>query len=132
MNKYFDYNVFYNKLKSQYKKHKRLIILYDFDDTVYSLNGIIDEEIVSLLRRWKPYACLICYTVRTGKEVKFAKNILDREKIPYNYINRDMNGKVPKHGAKIYGNILLDDKCGMDMAYKALSQLIDEIEKGEV
>ena len=54
------------------------------------------------------------------------------EKIPYDYINRDMNGKIPKRGSKIYGNILLDDKCGMDMAYKALSQLIDEIEKGEV
>lgn len=132
MNKYLDYNIFYDKLKSQYKKYKKLIILYDFDDTVYSIDGVVDKEIVSLLKRWQPYSCLICYTARTGKEVKFAKNILDMEKIPYDYINRDMNDKIPKRGSKIYGNILLDDKCGMDMAYKALSQLIDEIEKGEV
>lgn len=96
MNKYLDYNIFYDKLKSQYKKYKKLIILYDFDDTVYSIDGVVDNEIVSLLKRWQPYSCLICYTARTGKEVKFAKNILDMEKIPYDYINRDVNYHTPK------------------------------------
>lgn len=127
MDFYVNNENFYNRLEAYYRKHGKLIILYDFDDTVYPNKGSCNE-VVALLRRWKNHAYLICYTARTGEMLDFVEGYLKEHDIPYDYINRDFRGNIPENGSKIYGNIMLDDKCGISLAYGALNKLINKIE----
>lgn len=131
MDFYLNNDNFYNRLEEYYKKHGKLIILYDFDDTVYS-EKYSCEKVKTLIRSWKDYAYLICYTTRTGKELDFVKEYLDKNNIPYNYINRDYMGNIPKDGSKIYGNVMLDDKCGLNQVYGELNKLLNNIKMGKV
>lgn len=128
-----EYIVFFNRLVDWYCEHKKLIIAYDFDSTVFPLKEEEKEyceKIVNLICRWKNHAHLICYTARNYNEFYSARKYLLKNNIPFNYINRDHLGKIPKNGSKIYYNAFIDDKCGTDTVVKALTELIECIEKG--
>lgn len=131
MNYYLDNDNFYNRLECYYKEYGKIILLFDFDDTIFPHVGDCDD-VITLLKRWKNHAYLICYTARDNDQLGFVSNYLKEHDIPFDYINRDYKGKIPEAGQKIYGNIMLDDKCGLSLAYGALNKLINKIEMGKI
>ena len=54
------------------------------------------------------------------------KSILDKEKLPYNSINEDAPF-IPFTGRKVYYNILLDDRAGLNQTYNELLRLYNEV-----
>jgi len=122
-----------NRLRKEYKKYGKLIIAYDFD---YTINNYRDEnweytKVVQLLKDWKGRAEFICYTASSKDRYKEIKNKAKELDIKIDCINKNIKGmRVPK-GGKIFYNIFLDDRAGLDECARVLRKLITEIKKEE-
>lgn len=118
-----------NRLVEEWNKYGKIIIAYDFDNTVYDFHkkGFVYNDVISLLQRCeKVGAYFIVFTA--NNEMKIIKDYLEKNKIPYNKINENM--KFIKFTArKIYYNILLDDRAGLQSAYECLLKAVKIIEK---
>lgn len=122
------------RLVEQYKKMDRLIIAYDFDDTVAPYYSVSCYRAASAIRMAKEHlnAYLIVYTCNQDKEK--IKKYLDMEKIPYDTINEN----APfihfnkKDGSKLFYNLLLDDKAGLHQALSDLETLIYGVINGTI
>lgn len=136
MDFYRDYQNVYNRLKQEYIKYGRLIILVDFDDTLYNTYAQPNrsyEEVAQLVRRWKPYAQIIIWTVSQPERYLFIESYLKEINVPFDGINIDgcVNGQYILPGVrKVYANATLDDRCGLATVYQALYELVLEIEEG--
>lgn len=112
------------RLIHQYKHHERLVIAYDFDDTVRPYWGGNCDELCTLLRVAKrilnPY--LIVYTCNPNHDK--IRQFLDKEKIPYDSINENAPFINEDYiSGKLYYNLFLDDKAGLGEAARALENL---------
>ena len=110
-------NIF--RLYMDYKKHDNLFIASDFDNTIFDYHGIGDtypkiEHLLKFLKLNK--FKLILFTAQERQKllssIEYCKN---RGYMP-DYINTNpiMNTSKP------YYNILLDDRAGLNDAYKTL------------
>jgi hypothetical protein len=112
------------RLVKEWEKHGKLIVAYDFDGTVHDYHGEGHQydKVIALLRECKKMGCyLIVFSTSEPERHDFIKNYLDRWDIPYDSVNENMPG-LPFKGGKIYYNILLDDRAGLDSAYSSLLQ----------
>lgn len=109
------------RLVSDAAKHDgKLIIAYDFDNTVYDIHGkgYTFTYVAALLERASKHT-LICYTASDDEE--FVRGYLMRNKIPFDMINASPVG----NGKKLYYNILLDDRAGLDSACRILHNFLE-------
>ena len=63
--KFLQPNALLDELRKTYVSNGKLIIAYDFDNTIHPSGKISaeeGEEVIQLLKRWAPYATFICYT----------------------------------------------------------------------
>ena len=129
---------FYMRLKDDYIHHKRLIIAYDFDDTISNFSeckfaeakGYKNDKIIKLLQDYRDYAYFILFTARSTEEsIREAVSYIDKNNIPLNVVNKDMPGLPCTPGTKVYYNVLLDDKSGLGWPYRALKKLLKYIKK---
>lgn len=111
-------------LQKGIQNHGRLIIAFDFDNTVFPLSG--DDEVCLEVRDTLRLAqeqghVLICYTCRSEEEevLKFCQG----EGIYYERFNENHLQLDGQHG-KVYYNIFLDDKCGLQMALSTLQEVL--------
>lgn len=118
----------YKRLMDEFVAHGKLIIAYDFDDTVFDYHnrGESYENVINLLRRLRPYANFIVFTAcpkeKEGKIISYLKE----NKVPYDTINEDI---IPKFGGrKVYYNLLLDDRAGLREVYDLLIRFLDDVE----
>jgi hypothetical protein len=115
-----------NRLIKEWKEHGELIIAYDFDNTVYDYHkeGHNYHEVIQLLRECKEYgAYLIVFTAAEDERHDFVKNFLGINDIPWDAINKNKPG-LPFKGRKIYYNVLLDDRAGLESAVWALKMAL--------
>lgn len=124
----------YNRLEKEYKQFGKIIIAYDFDDTVHDFHklGHKYDEIINLLKRWKEYAYFIVYTASKEERYNSIKEYLNSYNIPFDEINENIKLKNIPQGKKLYYNILLDDRAGLKESYEVLKKLINKIEKGDI
>jgi hypothetical protein len=126
-----DLNVI-NRLVDEWEKYGKLVIAYDFDNTVYDFHnkGYKFDKVIELLRECREYgAYFIVFTASLPSRYEFIRNYLDENNIPYDSINEDYH-ETSYMGRKIYYNILLDDRAGLSSAYQNLKWTLD-ILKGE-
>lgn len=130
---YLDQERFYQRLRDEYRRYGKLIIAFDFDDTVYDThaNGWMYEEVIQLLNRWTGHAYFICWSASKAERYPFMQEYFNRVGIPCDAINQNAPW-IPIKTRKIYANVYLDDRCGLLCALTALKRLITEIEEGEV
>jgi hydroxymethylpyrimidine pyrophosphatase-like HAD family hydrolase len=113
------------RLHEWYKRNGRLIVAYDFDNTVYDYHskGHDYSEVIELLRRAKKAGCYLI--VFTGNENKdFVIRYLAENDIPYDLINEHAPF-TPSKARKIYANILLDDAAGLESAFHQLEDFLN-------
>lgn len=115
------------RLVEQYQANDRLIIAYDFDDTVSPCHSSGCWRAQSVIRAAKEHlnAYLIVYTSNPNTER--IKEFLDKENIPYDVINENAPFVNCNNGCKIFYNLLLDDKAGLHQAIGDLEALIDGV-----
>lgn len=109
---------------------KKLIIAYDFDNTVYDYHkkGHTYDDVVALLRKAKQFGCyLIVFTSAEKERYPDIKKYLRDNNIPYDSINENCPDTSNFKGRKIYYNILLDDRAGLISAYRILNSCLGKI-----
>ena len=120
------------RLVEQYKKMDRLIIAYDFDDTVSPYSSSSCCRAASAIRKAREHlnAYLIVYTCNQDEEK--LKKYLDKEKIPYDAINENAPFIHFNKKGKLYYNLLLDDKAGLHQTIEDLEALIYGVINGTI
>jgi hypothetical protein len=133
LDEFLDINSVYERLKEEYLKYNKLIIAYDFDNTIFDYHekGYDYEKVIALLKRWKGKAYEVCFTCRGKDHYDFIYDYTKSRGIPCDGINENVGH--PGYGSgKIFYNILLDDRAGLYTAYHALLKLTNEIENGKI
>ncbi|MEK5060996.1 MULTISPECIES: hypothetical protein [unclassified Paenibacillus] len=123
-----------NRLVNEWREHGKIIIAYDFDDTVYDYHkrGSSYDQVISLLQRCEAYgAYFIVSTCCSEDKYDFIKDYLESNGIPYDAINENAPF-VPFTGRKIYCNILLDDRAGLLTSYVTLDSALKILESERV
>lgn len=126
---------FYNKLIEQYKQHRKLIIAFDFDDTVFPYSKDVDGFIISKCQECVRKANeqghdVILFTCRDDQRIP--SQYFHFNNMRYDYFNESPVKDVDTGMGKIYYNILLDDKAGLYESLSTLQQVlltIDELKQ---
>lgn len=130
MDTFFNDEPLVEKLKVHYRKNGKIIIAYDYDDTVaptYMSKSC--DDVVSLLKELRPYAVYICFT--SNEYPERVKEYLKNNDIPCDAFNENIDFMMHKYGhmRKVYFNILLDDKAGLGQAYRILKTFLDWVKE---
>ena len=117
----------YDRLFDEYKKYSSLVVAFDFDNTVYDYHkkGWEFKKLIALLQKLKKIGChLIIFTA--NEDENFVKSYCIENKIPFDGINENPSFHK-SNSRKIYYNILLDDRAGLNESYTLLNKLIKNI-----
>lgn len=126
---YFSDSLCISRLKSKYRKYNKLIVAVDFDDTIFDFynTGAQYPKLISLLRECNSLEFpIIIYTARAPSEYRAVEDYVDKMGIRIAAINKNLPG-LGHSQSKVYYNILLDDKAGLEQAHYILQSTIEEI-----
>jgi hypothetical protein len=133
MDKYLKFDSAYDRLWAEYQKYGSLIVAVDFDDTIFDFHGTGEsyEQVRQLVRDLHKANCFIA--IWTGNQnTEFIETFLAENDIPHNSINDEapvskkmLGDKIPR---KLYANVYLDDRAGLNHVYNDLRRLLVNIE----
>lgn len=133
MDKYLNKNSAYDRLWAEYQKYGSLIVACDFDDTLYDFHGTGEsyEQVRQLVRDLHKANCFIA--IWTGNQnTEFVTNFLKENNIPFDSINDEapvskklLGDSIPR---KLYANVYLDDRAGLNQVYDDLKRLLANLE----
>lgn len=135
---YLQPNSSYLRLLSEYRKYNNLIVAVDFDDTLfdYHQRGKSYINVINLIRDLKSIGCTII--IWSGNDNKFIEDYCLKLDISFDYINRDSDQiinnlyRIKPSPRKIYANVYIDDRAGLQQTYQELSLLVNEIKNKNV
>lgn len=112
------------RLISEYERHQNIIIGVDFDDTINDTFERGHKQIpilVGMLRQLQSeFNCTLCvWTANVNEEL--VRTTWDALGLKVDYYNESPLKLF--NTAKPYFNILLDDRAGLDSAFKTLTEL---------
>lgn len=119
------------RLKNEYNKYGKLIVAFDFDNTIYDFHKNEGDysEVIDLLKECiKLEFDLILFTVdedpdKVSEKVRWlVSNDLWSYKSSHFFVN---TGPLFSGSRKPYYNILLDDRAGLEESYNILKQVVD-------
>lgn len=121
-----------NRLIDEYHKYGKLIIAFDFDDTVYDThkNDWQYDRVISLLQELKRLDAgyFICWSASPPTRYPMMKNHFEQKGIPCDAINENAPW-IEDRGRKIYANIYVDDRSGLPWAYAILNTLVETLKE---
>jgi len=129
MDEFLKPNANFIRLVEDWEKYGSITVGFDFDGTVndYHKKGHTYEQVKTLLRELKELKCtLICWTAY--HDLAFVEDFLTNEKIPFDGINT-CGIKLPWDSKKPFFSSLLDDRAGLESAYKDLCLLVWYVKK---
>ena len=115
------------RLLNEYKKHKRLVVAVDFDDTVFDYHGGGENhgKVLQLLRDCKKHNFyLVVWTASDPSRFHEMRVFLSDRGIHVDSINENPIPLPFGNHKKIYYNILLDDRAGLKSAVDTLETLL--------
>lgn len=121
------------RLYREYKKHPRLIICADFDDSIYpwSLSKDTDfSRIFQLLRRAKNEHnfYIVLWTASAPERFDMMRKYCAENNLIIDSINENPIPLPFGNHKKIYYNLLLDDRAGLFGAVEILEELLRKID----
>lgn len=120
--RYLDRKQAIDRLVNEWRTYGKIIIAYDFDDTVFDYHNRGDtfNKVIELLREVRNDAYFIVFTACNESQYDDIRKYLIENDIPYDAINQNAPF-VNFSGRKVYYNIFLDDRAGLDSAYNQLA-----------
>ena len=119
------------RLRREWKRHGRIIVAVDFDDTVFDFHGEghdYKEVLEVLCRCIQKNFYIMLFTGTPPSEWPRQKEFLARRGIPVNSVNVNPIDLPFGNSGKPYYNILLDDRAGLGQALDVLRMLLWEVE----
>jgi hypothetical protein len=111
------------RLVREWRKHGRLIIALDFDDTVYPYSRKDDHDLrvyantIELVVACKEAgAHVIVWTASNPSRYQFMRDYLAERGLVVDGINENVPGLPFGNHGKIYANVYIDDRAGMQEA----------------
>lgn len=129
---YFNANKCTIRLLDDYRTHGNLIVAFDFDNTIYDYHGTGASFscVENLLRECSELGfTMILFTANEKKDkLNFCQRYCSQCDIRIDYVNESpiMNTRKP------YYNILLDDRAGLEEAYKTLRYVVEIIKLSKI
>jgi hypothetical protein len=122
-----------SQLWRSYNTHDHIIIVVDFDDTVFVFNEEPEirercDKVVSVLKRAAPISTICLWSVASQQSLKYKAEIMRLYGIAPDFINES---PIKKWGEcnKPYWNIELDDKAGLSSSLATLEEFMDQLLK---
>ena len=117
-----------NKLYKAWKKHGKIIICVDFDDTIRAHHEecatTVNDAIFAIQEAQQLGATVILYTCRGPKDYKMIEEYCKEINFNYDILNPTEPFK-DGYSTKPYCNILLDDKAGLEQSILILMDAIE-------
>lgn len=126
MNKYVE------RLYKEWSQHGKIVIAVDFDSTIYPWHTIDNKEdmnkVINLLQvAANTGAYIVIFTCSDPSRYEEIQKYCDSLKIPINTINTNpIDLPYGKHG-KVYANIYLDDRAGLNESLNILETAMYKI-----
>lgn len=123
-----------DRLILQYHQTPRLILAVDCDETVYDFHqkGYHFPQAIDLLKRAQALGFyIVIFTASSPARYQFMRDYLELHGIRVDSINTNPISEL-SYGldrAKIFYNILLDDRAGLGQAMEILDQLLTYVEQ---
>jgi len=130
MDTYFDTNKCVERLFEEWKKHPKLIIACDFDDTVFDCHrkGHNFDKVFDLLKECKQLEFyVVIFTAGKIERYPFITQYMEDHGVKIDGINQNPIPLPYGNNVKIYANIFLDDRAGLFQAATILLMLINKI-----
>lgn len=116
----------YERLLREYKTHGKLVVGFDFDNTIFDVHNIGGDysAIINLLRECKELGFILClYTAELDEDwLEWKVKYCGHFGIEPDYINESPLIPGTK---KPFFNILLDDRAGLESAYLTLKKIVN-------
>lgn len=116
-----------DRLLAVYKEHGKLLIAFDFDDSVFNTHNRTNASydlVHELLRELRPYARFMCFTASWEERFPFIKQFCNDNGLPLDVgVNDDLETLGWKT-RKPYFNAILDDRCGLRQTYEDLCEFL--------
>lgn len=132
LNNYTNSEAVLNRLKKEYSEHGKIIIAFDFDNTIYDYHDAdldLEATICALRKAYKLGMEMFCFTANSNHKLvtDVVQHLLG---IPYQ--EQKINCSSLDHlfrGRKPFFSILLDDRAGLDSALRTLNQFLFFVEE---
>jgi hydroxymethylpyrimidine pyrophosphatase-like HAD family hydrolase len=115
------------RLKDEFDKYGKLIVALDFDDTIYDFHkkGHTYNAVIDLVRRCQELGFYIVMFTGTAKD-KWPAMLEYCKSVGINPCAVNTNAMPLPFGndGKIYYNVLLDDRAGLNEAFIALRETV--------
>lgn len=119
------------RLISQYQKQDKLIVAYDFDDTVSPYWCANCTQVQSILRRLRDNIDTYFIVYTSNNDYDKIKKFLTANDIPFDSINENAPFAPTKEG-KLFYNVFLDDKAGLGEVVNTLDQFLYLVQNGYI
>lgn len=132
---YTNSSVCVERLLKEYKKHGKLILAVDFDDTVYPYHGTTDTHIrtLSLVKAAQDIGFYIVgWTASSPVRYPMINQYFARHGIILDSINKNPIDLPFGNNGKIYYNLLLDDRAGLGQACDILDAVLAHIRQNPI
>ena len=119
------------RLYDEYKRHPKLIIGCDFDDTVYDFHeqGHTHDNVIELLRKCQALGFYITlFSASKPERHEMMKEVMLKHGITVDSINKNPIDLPYGNCGKIFYNILLCDRAGLKSAFYVLTEVVRKIE----
>lgn len=125
-----DINV-YDRLVADYKKYGRLIVAFDYDDTISPNTGKCCDQVIELLQECSKIDTIdmIVFTVRNSMDYPLIRSYCVEHGIRCDAINENIPRMKDQFGSgfdsKMLYSVFLDDRAGLRSAYESLVQFLE-------
>lgn len=116
-----------DRLLSVYKQHGKILIAFDFDDSVYNTHNRPDgsyDMVHELLKELKPYAKFMCFTASWKERFPFIREFCEKNDLPLDVEVNENLVELGWESRKPYFNAILDDRCGLRQTYEDLCEFL--------
>lgn len=125
-------DVYVAKLYQAWLKYKGVRILVDYDDTLKPYNTAsieLCEDVINTLKEAQEYgASVVLWTCRSGERLQNAIDYCKSVGLEFADVN-PTEPFLPGYSQKAYGNIVLDDKAGLEQALTTLKLALNKYKK---
>jgi len=127
------------RLIEEWDTHGKIIIAVDFDDTVSPYRYNDEQALAQCIRVWNLLnecqhtgAYIVCHTACNPDRHSDIRSIFKANGIDEMYINETpIDLPYGKEGAKVYANIFLDDRAGLNEALDTLETAL-YVQRGKI